>query len=554
MDRPLLVVVDRDRSTVDQLSADLLRRYGADFATATATSFDEASALLARLRDDDRDVALIVVEHWLEEQRTGATLLARSKQLLPEAQRALLIDYGDRRCEPVIIEGMGLGYLEHYLTKPWRPREHLLYPVVSEAVEAWARRNTPPFELLRVVGRRLDPVAHELREALDLNGIPFSFVDEDAPEGAELLSSVPDRNPDRPVLFLRDGRVLTDYTRADIAEAVGAHTVPQQACYDLVVVGAGPAGMAAAVYGASEGLATLVVERTAMGGQAGTSSRIRNYLGFPRGVSGRDLAARAFAQAWMLGAEFLFINGVTALAPDAGRTRVGLSDGTTISARSVVLATGVTYRRLGHPQLEALVGAGVYYGSAVSEAPALRGAEVYIVGAGNSAGQAAVYLARFAGRVTLVVRGDTLGTSMSDYLIREIDAVPNITVTLHTEVVDGWGSVRLEGLVLQDRGTEQRRAVPATGLFVMIGAVPDTAWLPGLIGLDDHGFVLTGRSPEGHTELGAAVLSLQTSMPGVFAAGDVRSGSVKRVAAAVGEGATAISQVHRYVTHSSRRT
>ncbi|MGY1670806.1 FAD-dependent oxidoreductase [Geodermatophilus sp. SYSU D00710] len=553
MDRPLLVVVDRDRSTVDQLSADLLRRYGADFDTATATSFDGASALLARLRDDGRDVALIVAEHWLGEC-TGAMLLARSKQLFPEAQRALLIDYGDRRCEPVIVEGMGLGYLEHHLTKPWRPREHLLYPVVSEAVEAWARRNTPPFELLRIVGRRLDPVAYELREALELNGIPFGFVDEDTPEGVELLSTVPDRNPDRPVLFLRDGRVLTRYTRADIAEAVGAHTVPQHACYDLVVVGAGPAGMAAAVYGASEGLTTLVVERTAMGGQAGTSSRIRNYLGFPRGVSGHDLATRAFAQAWMLGAEFLFTIGVAALAPDGGSTRVGLSDGTTVRARSVVLATGVTYRRLGLPQLEALVGAGVYYGSAVSEAPVLRGAEVYIVGAGNSAGQAAVYLARFAHRVTLVVRGDTLTSSMSDYLIREIGAVPNITVTPHTEVVDGGGSVRLETLVLRDRRTDQRREVPATALFVMIGAVPDTAWLPEQIRLDDHGFVLTGRSAEEHTGLGAEVLSLQTSVPAVFAAGDVRSGSVKRVAAAVGEGATAISEVHRYVTQASRRT
>jgi thioredoxin reductase (NADPH) len=449
---------------------------------------------------------------------------------------------------------MGLGYLEHYLTKPWRPREHLLYPVVSEAVEAWARRNTPSFELLRVVGRRMDPAAHELREALDRNGIPFTFMEETTPEAAELLASLPARNADRPVLFFRDGRVLTDYTRADIAEAVGAHTVPQQECYDLVVVGAGPAGMAAAVYGASEGLTTLVVEQTAMGGQAGTSSRIRNYLGFPRGISGHGLASRAFAQAWMLGAEFVFINGVTALDRDGRRTRVGLSDGTNLSAHSVVLATGVTYRRLSIQPLEALVGAGVYYGSAISEAPALRGGEVYIVGAGNSAGQAAVYLARFAGQVTLVVRGDTLATSMSDYLVREIDAVPNIAVTLQTEIVDGRGSVRLERLVLRDRRTDRRREAPATALFVMIGAVPDTAWLPEDVRRDAHGFILTGGSAEQDGHGGGSPLSLQTSMPGVFAAGDVRSGSVKRVAAAVGEGATAISQVHQYVSHSLRRT
>lgn len=363
---PLLVVIDSDPATAQRLAADLLRRYRADYDAVTATGYDEAVETLAALRAADREVALVVAEQWLAAEHTGAQLLATSKEIHPDAQRCLLIDYGDARCIEPIVAGMGRGYLEHYLTKPWQPLEHLLYPVVAEALEAWARRHAPPFELVRIVGRRLDPIAHELREALTRNGVPYTFLDEHSPRGAELLAGVPARNPDLPVLFLRDGRVLTDYTRAEVAEAMGAHTSPQRSSYDLVVVGAGPAGLAAAVYGASEGLSTLVVERQAMGGQAGTSSRIRNYLGFPRGIPGQDLAARAFDQAWMLGAEFLFINGAAGLAREDEGTLVRLADGATTHAAAVVLATGVSYRRLGVPALEALIGTGVYYGSAVS--------------------------------------------------------------------------------------------------------------------------------------------------------------------------------------------
>jgi thioredoxin reductase (NADPH) len=427
--------------------------------------------------------------------------------------------------------------------------------VVGEALAAWTKANWPGFELVRIVGDRWDPGAYRLRDALERNNVPYGFYDRDSPEGAELLGEL-DEVPDNPVVFLSDGRVLTSHTPADIAQAVGAQVRPKLGAYDLVVAGAGPAGLSAAVYGASEGLSTLVLESVAMGGQAGTSSRIRNFLGFPAGISGGELAKRAFQQAWLFGAEFVFINGAAGLSARANDLVVTLADGGRVSARAVVLATGASYRQLAAPGIAGLIGAGVFYGSALSEVPAVKGHDVFISGAGNSAGQAAVYLARAARTVTLLVRADNLAKNMSHYLVREIGATTRVQVRLHTEVAAARGDHRLTGLVLRDRRTGRDETVPASALFVMIGATPYTGWLSGEVLRDRHGFILTGRDLSAADWDGTGrpkPLPLETSLPGVFAAGDVRAGSVKRVASAVGEGSAAISQIHQHLQRQATR-
>jgi thioredoxin reductase (NADPH) len=552
--QPVFFVADEDPSAVEMLAGDLERRFHADYRVVSETSVAAAFERLDALRDAGDQVALIIC---CESMRAmpGSELLARSRSSHPDAKRILLIDHGDQRMLEVVACAMALGHVEYYLTKPWRPRQHLLYPVVGEAVAAWTRANWPGFELVRIVGGRWHPVSYELRDALERNNVPYGFYDRDSPEGAELLRQL-DEVPDHPVIFLPDGRMLTSYTQADIAEAAGAQVRPKRGAYDLVVMGAGPAGLSAAVYGASEGLSTLVLENVAMGGQAGTSPRIRNFPGFPSGISGGELAERAFQQAWMFGAEFVFINGATGLAAQGEGLAVTLADGGQVTARAVVLATGVSYRQLEAPGIAGLIGAGVFYGSALSEAPAVKDQDVYIVGAANSAGQTAVHLARSARRVTLLVRADSLAKSMSDYLVKEISAAPRVRVRLHTEVAAACGDRRLSELVLRDGRTGQDQTVPAAALFVMIGATPHTGWLPGDILRDQHGFILTGCDLPGQDAAGVSgqmPLPLETSLPGVFAVGDVRAGSVKRVASAVGEGSVAVPQVHQHLLRKTSR-
>ncbi|MDR3034196.1 MAG: NAD(P)/FAD-dependent oxidoreductase [Kitasatospora sp.] len=394
-----------------------------------------------------------------------------------------------------------------------------------------------------------DPSArgHEIRDVLARSNVPFCFYPSDSPDGQAALRRLGVSEPAGPVVSLDTGAVFVNPTNAEVAEALGLDVRPAEGIHDVVIVGAGPAGLAAAVYGASEGLRTALLEREAFGGQAGTSSRIRNYLGFPDGVSGGELAQRAYEQAWVFGTHFVYGNPATSLATDRDPLLVGLQDGSQIQARAVVIATGVSYRRLGVPELEALVGAGVFYGAGTIEAQAVAGKPVFVVGGGNSAGQAALHLSKYARQVTILVRSQSLAASMSDYLIRQIEASPNVGVRYRCEVTGGGGSGHLEQLQLRDRDSGQTELVPAEGLFVLIGAEPFTGWLPEGISRDQWGFILTGPDTGRDWPLERAPFLLETSAPGVFAVGDVRHGSMKRVAAAVGDGSTVIRLIHDYL-------
>jgi thioredoxin reductase (NADPH) len=454
-----------------------------------------------------------------------------------------------------IRHATALGRIDFWVVKGWTTPEEWLYPRVQEALSAWTTANRARHVVYRLVGERWDPRAHALRDTLTRNSVPFEFYPAGSGECDRLVGYFGVDTERLPALIRHDGSVLHDPTPAEVAHSHGIRTRPSSDTYDLAILGAGPAGLAAAVYGASEGLKTLVLEPLAIGGQAGTSSMIRNYLGFPKGIGGGELAHRAWEQAVLFGAEFVFTRPAIglALATRSGEHIIALSDGSEVRARAVIIAAGVDYRRMGVPSLEHLVGAGVFYGAAGVEAPAVAGKEVCVVGGANSAGQAALYLAKFASRVTLLVRGEALTAGMSDYLIRHIEATPNVEVRLSTRVVEGQGQVHLEAVVMEDVATGRREEVATAALFVMIGAEPRTEWLREAVRRDDRGFVLTGRDVplDGWTSA-RPPLPFETSRPGVFAAGDVRYGSVKRVAGAVGEGSVAVGSVHRYIGEQAR--
>jgi thioredoxin reductase (NADPH) len=555
MAKPALVVVYSDRETLAALERDLGRRFGADYQVLAAdTPAATLDALGARSRAGEQ-AAVLLADQWLAGM-TGIQFLSRAHELYPAAKRVLLIPYGDVAAGVAGLQAMALGQLDHWLNTPFGPPELHLYPTVSELLSQWAKAtvgaSTQP-EWVRVVGPRWSPRSHELRDLLGRNNIPHGFYDTDGEDGQRLLAHAGLEATDRPVLLLLDGRVLVDPSSERLAQALGAQTQPAPGRYDVTVVGAGPAGLAAATYAASEGLHTLLLEREAIGGQAGTTSLIRNYLGFPRGISGAELAARATEQAVVFGAELVYTQPATGLHASGVDQVLTLADGSQAVSRTAVIATGVSYRRLAVPGLDALLGAGVFYGAAVTEAKAMQGQRVFVVGGANSAGQAAVHLARHAEHVTLLVRGDSLAESMSAYLLQELERAGNLTVRLNTEVTAVHGTGRLEALVLRDGVSKATETLPAAALFILIGAEPHTDWLAGAVQRDEHGFLLTGRdllrdgrSPQAWP-LGRPPLLLETSMPGVFAAGDIRHGSVKRVASAVGEGATAIQLIHQYL-------
>ncbi len=546
------MLLARDPRTRDRVGAEVRKRYGADYQVITTGSVQETLSVLGRLHDDQRQVSLVLADQWLPEA-TGTELLARVRQLHPAARRVLLITWDDQASTEPILRATVLGDIDAYVVKPGTPPDERFHRFVTEQLDEWGRSNLPGLEVVRVVGEEWAARSHELRELLGRNGIPFGFYPADGPDGQRLLEEAGAAGTVLPAVVLSDGRVLADPSNAEVGEAIGVKTKPAGGCYDVTVIGAGPAGLAAAVYGASEGLSTLVLEPEAIGGQAGTSSLIRNYLGFPTGVSGADLAVRAYTQAWTFGAEYVYGNPAVGLRPEGSELVVTVSDGSEIRSRAVVVATGMAYRQLGIPALDALNGAGVFYGAAASEARAMKDCEVFVVGGANSAGQAAVHLARYAAQVTVLVRGHSLAETMSEYLVREVESSPNIAVRHRVAVTGATGQSRLEGLTLTDLESGAAENVDAVALFVLIGAEPRTQWLPDEVQRDQSGFVVTGTDllrggrPDEQWPLERPPMFLESSLPGVFAVGDVRHGSVKRVASAVGEGSIAISLVHDHL-------
>jgi thioredoxin reductase (NADPH) len=547
--------VDQDADALGRVERELRTRYEADYRVACERCPEDALGTLRSL-EVGQDVALVLAGLRMEGMG-GVEFLSRVREVRPLAKRVLLVDPPmDRKTSTEVLpRAMALGRIDDFAFKPGTPPNELFHQAATDLLEEWTRPwRSEDHALVRVVGEERSRRVHEAMALFDRYGVPCSFYPADSEEGLTLLEGVGADAKRLPVFVMHDGRALVDPTNREVADAfVGAEASPERQGCDVVVIGGGPAGLAAAVYGASEGLDTVVAESEAVGGQAGASSLIRNYLGFPRGVSGQKLTYQAFQQAQLFGAEFRVMRQATGLRREDGDLVVTLSDGKELAGRAVVVATGAAYRRLGVPTLEALNGAGVYYGAATAEARTLEGQEVYVVGGANSAGQAAMHLSKYASVVKLVVRGRSLEASMSDYLIREIEDTDNVGVLLNTRVVGGGGEGRLERLVLEDTAAGLTETLPAAALFVLIGAEPRTEWLPEQIARDEGGFILTGGDVPGgghQTDRGAPrrpSMPLETTMHGVFAAGDVRHGSVKRVASAVGEGSIAIRMVHDYL-------
>jgi thioredoxin reductase (NADPH) len=548
---PVILVVDDDPGALDRITLELTRRYASDYELVAERSPQAALDLVAALRTGGRDLALVLAAQWTD-GLTGEEVLCATRLLHPHAKRALLIDFGgwaDRPTAEAIFRAMSRGHMDYYVLRPWRSPDELFHRTISEFLHEWSRGRAGMREVT-VLAERWSPRGHELRALLARNGVPHVFHASDSDDARRLLETVGLAPTADPVVVMFDGRVLVNPTNTDVARAWGVTTrLDGSHDFDVVVVGAGPAGLSSAVYASSEGLRALVVEGDAIGGQAGSSSLIRNYLGFPRGVSGAELAQRAYQQAWVFGTHFLLMQKVVGLRTEGDRHVVVISDGSEATARAVVLATGVSYERLGIPALERLIGAGVFYGASVSEAQGLAGEEVYVIGGGNSAGQAAMHLSRYARRVTLLVRGPSLADSMSRYLRDELHSTENVRVRLGAEVVDGHGAAHLESLLVRDRRSGEVVSEPAAALFVLIGARPRTDWLPPAVARDQWGFVLTGADVPADSIRPAdrPTLPFESSVPGVFAVGDVRHESVKRVASAVGEGSVVVGQVHRHL-------
>jgi thioredoxin reductase (NADPH) len=549
MPKPVILTVDDDPNVLAAVARDLRRRYAEQYRVLRADSGAAALEALRELRQRGEHVALFLVDQRMP-YMSGVEFLAEAIKLFPKARRALLTAYADTAAA---IQAINAASVHYYLLKPWDPPEEQLYPVLDDLLDDWMAESGPIFEGLRIIGHRWSPETHTLKEFLARNHVPYLYLDIEAdPEAHELLALRGTPDAPLPLVRLADGEWLEAPAPAELAARIGLRRHAEQTHYDLAIVGGGPAGLAAAVYGASEGLRTVLIEREAPGGQAGTSSRIENYLGFPAGLSGGDLARRAVAQARRFGVEILSPVDVVAMRADGPYRTLALADGSELSAFAVVIAVGLQYRSLPAPGCDELQGAGVYYGASITEALACKDQPVFIVGAGNSAGQAAVYLAGFASQVVMLVRGESLGARMSQYLVDRIEQTPNIQVRLGSEVAAVHGDEHMEAITLRDHeGREERQ--PATALFIFTGALPCTDWLQGAVQLDSQGFVISGlqlldagRRPQGW-DVDRDPFLLESSLPGVFVVGDVRAGSVKRVASAVGEGSIAVQFVHQHL-------
>jgi thioredoxin reductase (NADPH) len=547
-DKPVLLIVDDNPDMRGAIEDDLQGRYGEHYQVLSASSGAAALDVLRELGDRSTPVALILADDRMPRMR-GAELLERARELAPDARRVLLALFDD---SADALQAINQGSAHDYLVKPWEQPDERVYPLLDDLLEDWRASARPLFAGVRVIGTRWSPRVHQVRDFLGRNQVPYRWLDLETDDAARRLAERLEPGASHlPLVVFPDGGHLAEPTLAALAAGIGLQTRAEQPFYDLLVVGGGPAGLAAAVYGASEGLRTALIEREAPGGQAGTSSRIENYLGFPAGLSGGDLARRAVAQARRFGAEILAPQEVSSVSVNDRYRVLKLADGSELTSQALLIATGVAYRQLQLPNAEHLTGAGLYYGSAMTEALALRGSDVYIVGGANSAGQAAVYLSRYARGVTLLVRGRSLSASMSRYLIDQISETPNIHVRPCTQVTALHGVMRLEAISVLDLDAGGSETLQTPALFVFIGAQPNTDWLEGVVERDTHGFILTGADvPPPHWSAERAPYLLETSTPGIFAAGDVRHGSVKRVASGVGEGAMAVSFIHQYLSQT----
>ena len=571
MTTPALLAVDDNPDTLEALDGVMRHRYGHDYLIVSEASPERALGRLREMRAAGRPVAVMMAAAAMT-AAPGAEFLAQARGIEPGAKRVLVVPRGgpaapslrvpmplvqDRQAATPVLRAMALGMIDAYLPAPGARRDEGFHRAVSELLEEWAHGATPALPAVRIIGQERSARAHELRDTLARNSIPYVFHTAGSDEGRSWLQEAGEDGSALPVLVMYTGEVLVDPPNERLAAVFGLAGLPAETV-DVAIVGAGPAGLSAAVYAASEGLSTLLLECEAIGGQAGSSSLIRNYLGFPRGISGTGLASRAFEQAWSFGAIPSMVGPVSRLEPAEDGFTLRLAGGQMCHARSVLIATGVSYRKLDAPGLDSLTGAGVFYGATTSEGRAFTGEHVFIAGGANSAGQAAVNLARYARQVTIVIRGDSLAARMSQYLIDEITATPNIDVRTTTHIAAADGAGKLETLTLKDTRTGSTQTVPAAAVVVLIGAVPHTDWLPPEISRDEHGFIRTGIDlpqgdiPPSRWTLPRAPLALETSMPGVFGAGDVRHGSVKRVASAVGEGSVAATLMHQHLEKLNR--
>ena len=548
--KPVVMAVDDEVGVLHAVKRDLSSHYSERFRVLAAESGESALDTLRELKVRGDAVALLLVDQRMPGMN-GVEFVGLALELFPDVKRVLLTAYGDTEAAIHAINDVQIDY---YLLKPWDPPEERLYPVLDDLLDDWLAAFRPPFEGVRVVGHRWSAASHQLKDFLGRNQVPYQWLDVEVSDEARTVVKAAGHGASLPLVVLPDSGVMQAPSIAEVAARIGMSDKAELPYYDVVVVGAGPAGLAAAVYGASEGLHTLLVEAEAPGGQAGMSSHIENYLGFPSGLSGGDLARRGLTQARRLGAEILTPQEVTALRVADGYKILTLANGDEVNARSLLLSSGVSYRRLTAPGVDEFTGAGIYYGAALSEAASVAGEDIYIVGGANSAGQAAVFFSAHARTVTILVRGDSLEDAMSQYLVERIHATANIKVAVRSEVARAGGTDRLRSITIRDIKTGEEQTVPATAMFIFIGAIPRTDWLDGVVARDEHGFILTGPDldepdlkgwPAGrHPHL------LEGSVPGVFAAGDVRHGSVKRVASAVGEGSVAVMFIHRYLSDS----
>jgi len=552
MSKPVIFAVDDDPEVLQAIARDLRKQYGDRYRIMRADSGASALEAVQQLVLRNDTVALFLVDQRMP-QMTGVDFLEKASGIFPEAKRALLTAYADT---DAAIRAINTARLDYYLLKPWDPPEEKLYPVLDDLLVDWLAHFHPEFQGIRVIGDRWSPNSHRIKDFLARNQIPYRWLDiERDGEAQKLITYTNAELPCLPLVLFADGESHANPNNRQIAEKIGLQTQATNPFYDLVIVGGGPGGLAAAVYGASEGLRTVMIEREAPGGQAGTSSRIENYLGFPIGLSGSDLARRAVTQAKRFGVEILTPQEVTGIHLNEDYRVVTLADGSEITSHAVILAMGVAWRRLAVPGIDRFTGSGVYYGAAQTEALACEGEDVFVVGGANSAGQAAMYFSRFASRVIMLVRGDSLTKSMSQYLIDQIASTDNIEVWTHSSVIEAKGNGHLEALTIQNSQTDEVQTLPAKSLFIFIGAMPYTDWLDGMVARDDKGFILTG--PDLSLETDPAFIwtqerdpyLLETSVPGIFAVGDVRHGSVKRVASGVGEGSICVQFVHRYLSH-----